>query len=78
MDDTLTKTASKANARYKAEIEKAMAEIRQHEATFDRLHAEIVAMQEAAERKDAQSAALTQEINRMMKVIWGPKESHAE
>ena len=71
MDNTLTKSAPKSDAEYEAACAEVMAEIKQHEATFDKLHAEVVAMQETAKRKRARSAALTHEINRMVEKLWG-------
>ena len=50
-----------------------MAEIKQYETKFDRLHAEIQANHEIAERKAVRRAAQTAEIDRMMEKLWGPK-----
>lgn len=73
MDNTFTQTAPMSDAEYGIEFEAVMAEIRQYAAAFDQTQAEIEAMQAAAERKATRSDALTEEINRMVKTLWGPK-----
>lgn len=73
MDNTLSQAVTKTDAEYEAEFYETMAEIKQYEATFDKLHAEIVAMQEAAERRSARRRALNADIERLIQNIWGTR-----
>ena len=73
MSDILLTSNPTTEAEYKAACEALLLEIKQHEETFDRLHAEVVANHAAAERRGVQSAALTEEIKQIMQRLWGER-----
>ncbi len=73
MSDITINMNPTTEAEYKAACQELLLEMQQHEEKFDRLHAQFVANHEAAERRAVRSAALTEEINRMMQKLWGTK-----
>lgn len=73
MDAILTQSSPATEGEYKAACAELLLEMKQHEETFDKLQTEIEAMQEAAGRRAIRSAALTEEMHRMMNKLWGPK-----
>ena len=71
MSDMTINPNPTTDAEYLVAIEAMLAEIQRNYDRFDELHAEVVAMEEAAERKAARGDELQAELDRLMQKIWG-------
>ena len=74
---TITKPAPETDAGHEAEFEEIMAEIKQYEIMFDKLHAEVVVLREEGKRKAARGEALQADIERQLEEMRNRRLSHS-